>query len=73
MTKRKHVCADTRLVDAMADMRIVDGIGGRDIDDMTADAFAKRGWLRPATEREWKREWRRQFREAVRLAAKEAK
>jgi len=54
---------DTELIDAMADLRIVDGIGGVDIDEETSHEMAEREL--DDTEENWRIVWRRQFRLAV--------
>jgi hypothetical protein len=53
---------DRDLLDGAADIRIVDGIGGIDIDEATAEVVGS------DSEDDWLLEWRRQFRIALRAA-----
>ena len=56
---------DSDLLDGAADIRIVDGIGGIDIDEATAEQMPKLG---TDSEEAWNVEWRKQFRIALRAA-----
>lgn len=57
---------DTDLLDGAADIRIVDGFGDMDIDEMTSASLPKDASF--DDEGKWKLEWRKQFRVALRAA-----
>lgn len=70
----EKLASDTELLDAAADMRIVDAIGGIDIDEATLNALsAKNGGGPPDDDEDaWRLEWRNQFRIALREAVQKS-
>ena len=64
---QRELAEERALLDGAADLRLLDGIGGIDIDEATAQAMPF--YADPAdSEEEWKIEWRKQFRVALRVA-----
>lgn len=63
---------DTELVDAMADLRIVDAIGKIDINEATLNVLSKTN-INSNDETQWKLEWRKQFRLAVAAWVKQSR
>lgn len=56
---------DKQRVDKMAHLRIVDGLGGLDIDEMTLAVHGVSPAQDDSSEESWRLEWRKQFRKAV--------
>jgi len=63
--KLKAAREDTERINAMADERIVDGLGDTDIDEATSDSLLARDPNYDGNDADWKLEWRNQFRIAV--------